>query len=166
MRKSSIYCKARLACAAKNSSKRYLETPDPAANELHIHPDTLARYEKDEDSVPPDMIRAMARLYDAPELVANYCHNKCVLGEELWGNLDLGTPLERGCVQLSIVERDFKVLVNVAQDITQDGRITPDEYSKSRELVRRLAQLNKVANEGMLSVMQAMGPAWFQSTPR
>lgn len=66
-------------------------TIEEAAEELHIAPRTLAKYEADDTEPSPAMALQMSRVYRQPEITYQYCRN-CPIGAvyayELLNNVD------------------------------------------------------------------------------
>ena len=132
---------SRLKAAAFNEK---LATQQGAAEALEVSsPETIGRWERDE--VLPSNINArrMAQLYNAPELLTNYCAVACPIG---CGRV---APVQDECFERTAIK-----LFNEAQGvgdiakalllIASDGRVRPDEVTAFQEVVSKLGNLKTV----------------------
>lgn len=67
----------------KDARNRAGLSKDEAAFRIPIAPRTLGYYEVGQHNPPPDVVVAMANVYDAPELPRIYCKQYCPIGQRL-----------------------------------------------------------------------------------
>ena len=135
------YREARMKAAAYNES---LATQAGAAEALEVtSPETIGRWERDE-VIPSNInVRRMAQLYQAPELMQNYCAMQCPIG---CGRV---APYQDECFERTAIK-----LFNEAQDvgdlakallvIASDGKVNADEAREFQKVVKKLGSLKAV----------------------
>ena len=135
------YREARMKAAAYNEN---LATQIGAAELLEISsPETLGRWERDE-AIPSNInVRRMAKLYNAPELMQNYCATQCPLG---CGRV---SPVQDECFERTAIKlfNEAQGVGDVAKAlllIASDGRVRPDEVTEFQEAVGKLGSLKAV----------------------
>jgi transcriptional regulator with XRE-family HTH domain len=64
----------------KCARKQIGMTISEAAFQTHIGERTLANYESGQRIPPPDVVLAMSKVYNQPELTQCYCRNYCAIG--------------------------------------------------------------------------------------
>ena len=132
---------ARLKAAAYNET---LATQAGAAELMDVSsPETIGRWERDE-AVPSNInVRRMAQLYNAPELLNNYCAMQCPIG---CGRLSpvQNEPFERTAIRLFNEAQGVGDIAKALLLIASDGRVRPDEVSAFQDVVKRLGNLREV----------------------
>lgn len=132
---------SRLRAAAYNES---LATQQGAAEAMDISsPETVGRWERDEVLPSNINVRRMAQLYNAPELMTNYCAMLCPIG---CGRV---APVQDECFERTAIK-----LFNEAQGvgdiakallvIASDGHVNADEVTAFQESVKKLGSLKSV----------------------
>ena len=143
----NVYFAARKEATVYNER---LKSREGAAELLGIHPSTLADYELGlVKFVPPDKVVLMADLYNRPDLKNLYCKNECPIGYDLPLSTEIRT-IEGVAIRLL---RQFDPdIINKLQravlDIAADGRVSPDEIPRLKEVVKTLDQIS-VAIDGL-----------------
>ena len=135
------YREARMKAAAYNEN---LATQAGAAEALDVSStETVGRWERGE-VVPSNMnVRRMAELYNAPELMHNYCAMQCPLG---CGRIApyQDECLERTAIKLFNEAEDASSLAKALLVIASDGRVNEDEAKEFQQVVKRLGNLKTV----------------------
>jgi DNA-binding XRE family transcriptional regulator len=132
---------ARLKASAYNEK---LATQQGAAEALEVSsPETIGRWERDE--VLPSNINArrMAQLYNAPELLTNYCAMICPIG---CGRM---SPVQDECFERTAIKlfNEAQGVGDVAKAlllIASDGKVRPDEVTAFQDVVKKLGSLKTV----------------------
>ncbi|GKX29048.1 hypothetical protein SH1V18_15280 [Vallitalea longa] len=76
--KDNIYYQARIRASKFNES---FKNRDLTAEQLNIHPSTLARYELGILPVNQEIVILMSELYNDPSLISWFCNNECLIGK-------------------------------------------------------------------------------------
>lgn len=121
-----------------------LATQQGAAEALEVSsPETIGRWERDE--VLPSNINArrMAQLYNAPELLTNYCAMICPIG---CGRM---SPVQDECFERTAIKlfNEAQGVGDVAKAlllIASDGKVRPDEVTAFQDVVKKLGSLKTV----------------------
>lgn len=137
---SNIFCQKRKEAAKFNDR---LNSREGASELIGVSPSALADYELGITKVVPvDVVIKMAEVYNAPELLAHYCHNECPLGDLCYQEPKLKS-LDRAVVQ-------FLASMQLGENagaqlfaIVADGEITPDEYER---LEQSMVLLDNIAH--------------------
>lgn len=136
----SIYLRCRKEAARYNDK---LNSRENAADLLGVSPSSLANYELGITKfVPVDKVVLMADLYNAPELLSEYCATECPIG----CRRKIGTeikPIELTTVGLlsAINNNKLNDYLTDLIHIAADGKVSKDESSKLHEIV---AYLNEI----------------------
>lgn len=132
---------ARLKAAAYNEK---LATQAGAAELLDVSsPETIGRWERDE-AAPSNMnVRRMSQLYNAPELLNNYCAMQCPIGCGRFTQVQ-NEPFERTAIKLFNEAQGVGDIAKALLLIASDGRVRPDEVSAFQDVVKRLGSLQDV----------------------
>ncbi len=142
------YYKARKEAAKYNER---LSSREGAAEQLNIHPTTVADYELGLVKPPVDKVVRMADLYNAPSLKTQYCANECPIG---CGRTEpqADTTIEQVTIRLlrglstTNVDGIKQSLLNIAED----GRISEDEIPTLQRILAELDYLQKSISEPRL----------------
>lgn len=121
-------------------------TQEAAAEQLHVSPRSVQKYESGEQTPPPDIVARMAQTYAAPWLNNWYCVHQCPLGCER--NLPTeAIELQQAALLLGAIEnpqqlsQDARRLFQISLDrVIDDGEI--DDYIA---IAQRLSQLGYVS---------------------
>ena len=76
--KDNIYYQARIKASEFNE---IFKSRTLTAEQLNIHPSTLARYELGIIPVNQDVVILMSELYNDPSLISWFCNNECLIGK-------------------------------------------------------------------------------------
>lgn len=98
----NAFYEARIAAAKYNDR---LSSRDGAAREVGISKSRLDKIECDIDVPYHDELRLMARAYNAPGLLYDYCKNLCPIGCEIVPSVDEKTLDRAGIQTLAVLER-------------------------------------------------------------
>lgn len=135
------YREARMKAASYNER---LATQAGAAEALEVSsPETIGRWERGE-VVPSNMyVRRMAEMYNAPELMHNYCAMQCPLGFGRMAPLQ-DMAFERTAIKLFNEAQGVDDLAKALLVIASDGRVNEDEAKEFQRVVKRLGNLKTV----------------------
>ena len=121
-----------------------LGTQQGAAELLDVaSPETIGRWERDE-ALPSNInVRRMAQVYNAPELMTNYCATICPIG---CGRI---APVQDECFERTAIKlfNEAQGLGDIAKAlllIASDGRVRPDEVADFQDAVKKLGSLKTV----------------------
>lgn len=109
-------------------------------------------------SVPPDIVRRMAELYNAPRLLNHYCIHECPFGSLREGMLSSEVePVERIAVRFlgELRTNEVERYLNYMIDIAQDGEITEDELSECEEIETYFDRFCKTYSEFKIRISMA-----------
>lgn len=138
------YAAARMKASEFNER---LKSREGAAEYLHISMDSLADYELGLCKVVPcDVVVRMADVYNAPELLNDYCIHECPIGKITGQDLEL-KPVERLALQLIRNTNNMDDMRDMLADITADGTIDADEKPKLQRILAFLGDLKKSIGE-------------------
>lgn len=138
------YTKARLKAAEYNEK---LKSREGAAELLLVSKDSLADYELGLCKIIPcDVVVRMADVYNAPELLNDYCVSECPIGRITEQTLEL-KPVERLALQLIRNTNSIDDIRDMLADITADGVIESNEKPKLQQIVSFLGELEKSIGE-------------------
>lgn len=126
-----------------------------AAFRLHIAPRTLAKYEA-EDKAPPEVVLAMAELYNTPHLLHWQCKNNCPIGE-LLGHEVTKKSLTTAVIQFISALNSISAKANELVEIAEDEQITEDEYGRVAEIRPRLSRLEHCILEMKACIDEVLG---------
>ena len=108
-----------------------LKTREGTASQLGVSFETLKNIELGLCKfVPCDVVVRMADLYNAPELLNDYCLTECPIGRITGQNLEL-KPMERLALQLIRDTNDVDVVRDKLASITADGIIDESETNRA-----------------------------------
>lgn len=131
---SNMYCKARLAAAKFNDA---FNSREGAAEYLGISKDALTKYELDLCKVVPvDAIVMMAEVYNAPELLNNYCTKECPIGASGMVSAAEVKSIELITLRMLNTLRDVEKSKDELLEIVQDGIIEEDEKEQLKEIIK------------------------------
>ena len=109
-------------------------------------------------AVPPDVVKRMADVYNAPRLINYYCVHECPLKEFRSEILSCEVvPMERIAVKVVKHLRSTEVerYMNYVIDIAQDGEITEDELKSCEEIEDYFDQFFKTYSEFKIRISMA-----------
>lgn len=109
-------------------------------------------------SVPPDIVKRMADVYNAPRLINYYCVHECPLKEYRSEILSCEVvPMERIAVKVvkQLRPNEVERYMNYMIDIAQDGDITEDELKSCEEIEDYFDQLFKTYSEFKIRISMA-----------
>lgn len=142
----NIYYRCRKDAAMSNER---LNSREIAADLLGISPSSLTKHELGiTKSVPVDIVVMMSDLYGKPELKNWYCRNECPIGKEF--------PIATDCSEIqsiairvlsSLEERKIDDLKRDLLTIAEDGKITPDEAARLKDILALMDKLTLAASE-------------------
>lgn len=132
------YTKARLNAADYNEK---LRSREGAAELLLVSKDSLADYELGLCKVIPcDVVVRMADVYNAPELLNDYCVSECPIGRITEPTLEL-KPVERLALQLIKHTNNMSAVRDTLAEITADGVIENSEKPRLEQILSSLDDL-------------------------
>ena len=140
----NIYCQCRKRAAQYNDK---LNSREGAAELLGVSPSTISDYELGTTKViPVDKVVLMADLYNAPELLNNYCRNECPIGRDLPVEVE---PIERITVKIMkhLSPERLSMMKNRLIDIAEDGVIDDEERPELKKVLSEIDQMTEVLHE-------------------
>lgn len=148
----NVYYRARKEAAKRDER---FASREMAADILGVSLYTLADYENGNTKVVPvDKVVLMADFYHAPELKTQYCKSECPIGK----NLPLATEqkgLEGIALRLvSSLARVEELQKEIIQ-ISEDGKVSPDEEDSLDGILTQLDHLSEVISEMKLFAEKA-----------
>lgn len=150
------YYKARKEASKYNER---LSSREGAAEQLNVHPTTVADYELGLVKPPVDKVVRMADLYNAPSLKTQYCANECPIG---CGRTEpqADTTIEQVTVRLmrGLSKANVEGIKEALLNIAEDGRITDDEKPTLQYILAELDYLQKSIGELQLIGEKCMSP--------
>lgn len=142
----NVYYRARKRAAERDER---LFSREGAAEMLGIAPYTLGDYELGNvKRIPPEKILLMADLYNAPELLTNYCRNECPIK----GFMPLATE-EKNVqgIALRILKGlrvdELETMKSQLVDIAEDGSVTGEEVEILKSIMAHLESLAEAISE-------------------
>lgn len=109
---------------------------EEAAFRLHVSPRMLAKYESGETVPPPEVVLAMGREYERPEMAQRYCREHCPIGAAMDYDVLDGVNLDLPSVLLSLrqeaaeaVDR-LSLLERLARNKTGRQDFTEEEWAE------------------------------------
>ncbi|MBQ4447396.1 MAG: XRE family transcriptional regulator [Clostridia bacterium] len=145
----NIYFRCRKEAARYNDK---LNSRESTSELLGVSVSSLANYELGNTKVVPvDVVVLMADLYNAPELLNNYCANDCPIGCRKAIATEV-KPIEKttlGLLELfSGNKLDF--MMSALTTIAVDGKVEEAERQKMNEIVAYMQKLKVLVEELML----------------
>ncbi len=119
-----------------------------AAHALPVSKESLSDYEGSVRLPPPAVVARMSGLYNAPELLNDYCIT-CPIGEIIGIALEL-KPIERLALQLIKNTNNMDDMRDMLADITADGVIDDQEKPKLQQIISFFENLEKSIGEIIL----------------
>ncbi|NLC83771.1 MAG: helix-turn-helix transcriptional regulator [Ruminococcaceae bacterium] len=139
----NMYRSARLK-AAKNHKP--LSSMDTACEYLFISRRLLWEIENGQSRPSGETVLNMSEVYQAPELISNYCATECPLGKRMRIQPIRKMPLERIVINAIYMLKKSEQMAD-ALIATANGKTTPgmngDEVTAFSEWVSELAQLSR-----------------------
>jgi len=129
---------ARMKAAAYNEK---LATQAGAAEMLDVgSPETIGRWERDEAAPSNINVRRMAQLYNAPELMQNYCAMQCPIG---CGRVNpcSSLNLEQSAIRLFNASDGLDLTAKTLLLIAADGEVSKSEAEQFDEALRKLGDI-------------------------
>ncbi len=138
------YRAARLTAAEYNDDLRSMEH---ASELLSVSRGSLSNYELGVCKVVPnDVIVRMADLYNAPELLNDYCATECPIGMATQHKLDL-RPVGDIAIRLSNRSEMLPAIKSDLMRIMDDGIIDAGEKRQVAEIFNALDDVQRVIEE-------------------
>lgn len=144
---NNMYCKARMEASKWNPS---LSSREGASEYTGISKDSIAEYELDLCKVVPvDKVVIMADAYNAPQLLHEYCHKDCPIGNRIAEPLDMDNVdnLYKFTVMVSNDLEYSQEIQKILMKIVADGVITEDEKPELQQVIDFLSSLARRATE-------------------
>ena len=133
-----------------------LRSQEGASELLNISADSLANYESGRTKrVPVDVIVAMAKLYNSPELITEHCMNEC----PIHGFLPLATR-ENGIqgIALRMIlmfdSEELSAILRTMCEIAEDGEIKSEDIPKIQEILAKLEDFAEIISEVKITTMK------------
>ena len=126
-----------------------LKSRESASELLGVSVSSLADYELGNTKVVPvDKVVLMADLYNAPELLNNYCATECPIGCRKCIATEV-KPIEKTTLALlDLLNEDcVKSYMKSLTKIAADGKVSDDEVSRMHEIIKYLDQLRVLVEE-------------------
>ena len=138
------YTVARLRAAEYNEK---FKSREGASEMLMVSKDSLSNYELGLCKIVPcDVVVRMADVYNAPELMNDYCISECPIGKITGQDIEL-KPVERLALQLIKNTNNMNYIRDTIADITSDGIIDISEKPKLKEILSFLDDIKKNIKE-------------------
>lgn len=142
----NIYYKTRREASVKNGQ---FGSRERTAELLGVSSSTLANYELGvTKNIPPDAVVMMSNLYNAPELINNYCAHDCPIGRGLPIPTD---PAGIESTTLKLMKALSVPKVEEAKtrllDVSNDGKLTTENYPHFAWLLSYFDDLTKTIGE-------------------
>lgn len=138
----NVYCRSRKTAAARN---KRLSSREGAAELLGLSVSTLADYELGITKViPVTSVVRMADLYNAPELLNDYCVNQCPIGCRNTPKLEIA-DLDRLTVKILAALNKGATIKDILLQITEDGII---EECEEPDLLKIIEYFDSLAKTG------------------
>lgn len=151
----NIYCRCRKTAARYNDK---LNSREGASELLGCSPSTLADYELGITKiVPVDSVVRMADLYNAPEILNDYCTNECPIGKRTVAKLEIDGHLERRALKVIAALKNVDYIRDTLISIAADGVISEDEREDFDRLVEALDDISCKAQELKLWAEKMLG---------
>ena len=138
----NVYCQARLEASKYNDR---LKSREGASELLGYGPSTIADWELGVSTPSPDSVLKMADLYNAPELINQYCTQQCPLGS----SVPRVETAERDRITVKTLATFRKISETREKllDITEDGIITDDEKEDLAVIISNMEELEKLSKQ-------------------
>lgn len=109
-------------------------------------------------SVPPDIVKRMADVYNAPRLINYYCVHECPLKDIHQATISYEVvPVER--IALKAIKQlrtsEVEQYLNYLMDIAEDGVITEDELKSCGEIEEYFDRFCKTYSEFKIRISMA-----------
>lgn len=136
-------------CAARLKAADYdnrLLSREKTAELLGISFSQLSDYELGITKIiPPDSIVRMADLYNQPELKNLYCRTVCPIGCDFPEVTE--ETLDRSTIKTLSVLGKVEWVRDSLLKITEDGKITDDEWDEFTKIIEVLEEIEKISQE-------------------
>lgn len=140
--KENIYYLARIRAAEK---KPEFGSREQASDLLGIERSRLARIELDKVQPYPEEILIMSRVYQAPYLCEDYCHNVCPIGvDRLIGEKIREVKpdsLERLSLRFISSAHSVDDISRRLVEISKDGQVRDEEFDSFRKVLQSMDEL-------------------------
>lgn len=149
----SVWFECRKRAAMYNDK---LNSREGAAELIGVSPSSLADYELGVTKVVPvDKAVLMSDVYNAPELLAYYCHNECPIGSRVQIPQEIGSFEQIALALLNgLSADDLNHIREKIVEIALDGKVTEDEEEELGKIIHHLddvraaiIRLNMYANK-------------------
>ena len=147
MSKLNIYRCARIRASKKKSQLKNRET---ASELLGVSKDSLTNYELNLcKHIPADIVVKMSKVYEAPELLNNYCHSECPIGHITVPPIDNSNVdnIFKLSISISNILKKGNALRDKLLDILDDGIIDDSEKEDLNLILSNLKKLSGLTNE-------------------
>lgn len=134
----NMYYQARSEAAATNED---FTSREKAAELLGIDRTRLARIELDTISPYPEEVKAMAEIYNTPELANSYCARECPLGRNSVPEVTID-DFDRLALKVLGSLKDIDTLRSSLIAISEDGVIEEDERPAFQEILDSLEKIS------------------------
>ena len=138
-----MYEQARLQCRLSR---------EHAADLLHIGSRTLFGYEKQQVTVPAEVVLAMADLYGRPDMPARYCENECPIGQR-YAHKVVETSFPLSVLEFLKRFNDVKDKIDSLIRISADGNIQAHELEEFTDIYTDMGELEESIAIFKLQVM-------------
>lgn len=149
----NIYCRYRKD-AAKTNDK--INSREGASELLGCSVSSLSDYELDNTRPPVDMVRRMADLYNAPELMHWYCQNECPIGGCIMPAIEV-SEFDRAALKLLAAFSGDEHMEAALLSVASDGKINDYDLPQIKEVLSFLDRAVAAAIELKICVEKQIG---------
>ncbi len=143
MKKENIYREAREKFNVNNIERLNREE---AAEKLHVSVATLGRYETGEGEPSPDVVYAMSKVYENPDLRRQYCSEYCTIGKEDYQYSEPKNLFESGYGLIN-ANKILELFKNELFDILSDGIVDEKEIVRLRQIIPQIKGVQKLLSD-------------------
>ncbi len=134
----NMYYLARSEAAASNPD---LSSREKAAEIIGIDRTRLARIELDTIAPYPEEVKAMAEVYNTPELCNSYCARECPIGKNTVSEITID-DFDRLALKVLGSLKDIDGLRTSLIAISEDGVIEEDEQDAFQDILDSLEKIS------------------------
>lgn len=113
---------------------------ESASERVHIERTRLANIELGNITPYPEEVKAMAEVYNTPELCNYYCANECPIGKGNVSEVKVD-DLDRLSLKVLGSLKDIDTIRTNLIDVSEDGVISEDEEIKFNEIIQALEKI-------------------------
>ncbi len=122
----NIYYEARVDASKFKDCKNR----DTVSEILNIERRRLIAIENNKKDPYPDEVVRMAEFYEAPQIIEDFCKNKCPIGEKLFDKKTVSGDIFKASVMTVAAKEHLGGAIQILLDALEDGILTKEEIEQ------------------------------------